>query len=259
MQSPYIFNIQKFSTHDGPGIRTTFFFKGCPLQCMWCHNPESQKYEPEYMNAKDGRNELVGKQYSIKELVKQAQSDQIFFDRSGGGVTFSGGEVMTQDIIYLEELTKQLKRTGISVLIDTCGAAPESSFKKLLPYVDGFLYDLKLLDTQKHYKFTGVQNQLVLKNLQLISDSGGVIYLRLILLKGINDDVPTMLNTIAWLKNNCINIKRVDLIPYHDFGRDKYTKLGRTCTQKFEIPEKDRLEDLKNLLEAAGYFVKIGG
>lgn len=259
MQSPYIYNIQKFSTHDGPGIRTTFFFKGCPLQCMWCHNPESQKYEPEYMNANDGRSELVGKQYAIKELVKQAQSDQIFFDRSGGGVTFSGGEVMTQDISYIEELAKQLKRIGISVLIDTCGVAPESNFKKLLPYVDGFLYDLKFLDSQKHCEFTGVQNQLVLKNLQLISDEGGVIYLRLILLKRINDDVPTMLNTIGWLKDNHINIKQVDLLPYHDFGRDKYTKLGRPCTQNFEVPEQGRIEELKKVLEGSGYFVKIGG
>jgi pyruvate formate lyase activating enzyme len=259
MQTPYIFNIQKFSTHDGPGIRTTFFFKGCPLQCMWCHNPESQKYEPEYMVAKDGKNELVGKQYSIKELVKKAQSDQIFFDRSGGGVTFSGGEVMTQEISYVEELAKQLKKIGISVLIDTCGIAPESNFKKLLPYVDGFLYDLKFLDSQQHCKFTGAQNQLALKNLQLISDSGGAIYLRLLLLKRINDDVPAMTNIISWLKDNHIKIKRVDLLPYHNFGRDKYTKLGRICTQNFEAPEKECLEDLKKLLEGAGYFVKIGG
>lgn len=253
LKTPYIFNIQKFSVHDGPGIRTTLFFKGCPLRCRWCHNPESQHYGQETMMTEDGRTEIVGKQYSMDELVKKVQADQIIYDRSGGGVTFSGGEVMTQNMEYVEELAKRCKQRGISVFIDTCGVAPTENFKKLHPYTDGFLYDLKFLNSQSHLELTGSSNELVLKNLQFLSDQGSAIYLRLILLGGLNDDLKTMGETIDWLKHHQIKIQKVELLPYHHFGRTKYGRLGRECTQNFEVPSEENIGKLKRLLAWSGY------
>lgn len=259
MAIPYIFNIQKFSVHDGPGVRTTLFFKGCPLRCRWCHNPESQSYEPECMETKDGKLESVGRQYPIPELVRRIMADQIFYDRSGGGVTFSGGEAMTQDIDYIAELCARLKQRGISVFIDTCGVAPTENFKRIIPFADGFLYDLKFLDSALHERYTGVPGDLMLKNLRFLSENGCVIHLRLLLLKGINDDGGTMRETIAWLAENAVRVQRVHLLSYHDFGRDKYARLGRECTQNYEAPDKNAVAGLESLLRDAGYRVKAGG
>lgn len=256
---PYIFNIQKFSVHDGPGIRTTIFFKGCPIRCQWCHNPESQTYEPEYMATKEGQQELVGKQYSIKELVKKVQSDQIFYDQSGGGVTLSGGEVMTQDIDYVEDLVKSLHRLGISVAIDTCGVAPLENYRRLIPYTSLFLYDLKFIDSQMHRKYTDASNKMVLKNLKFISEQQGKINLRLILLEGLNANLAVIERTVAWLKEEQVRIEAINLLPYHDFGRDKYQRLGRECTQNFERPTDEQIAELQTYLEAEGYRTIIGG
>ncbi|HLQ41093.1 MAG TPA: 4Fe-4S cluster-binding domain-containing protein, partial [Tetragenococcus sp.] len=130
MKKPVIFNIQKFSVHDGPGIRSTVFFKGCPIRCKWCHNPESQNYHAELMKNKDGVEETIGKEYPIKELVNELLKDQLFYDQSGGGVTFSGGEVMTQPQHYVVETARRLHGRGINLAIDTCGVAPEENFAK---------------------------------------------------------------------------------------------------------------------------------
>lgn len=259
LKAPYIFNIQKFSVHDGPGIRTTIFFKGCPIRCLWCHNPESQKYNQEVMLTSEGEEELVGQHYTIERIVKKVQSDQIFYDQSGGGVTFSGGEVMTQPIDYIVELAIRIKRLGISLMIDTCGVAPVENYQKILPYADGFLYDLKFINSQDHFKYVGKDNSLVKDNLKFISDNGGAIYLRLILLKGINDSMDTMEKTVEWLKENNIKISEIDLLPYHDFGRDKYNRLGRKCTQNFEVPDEQHVLNIKHYLQQEGYNVKIGG
>ena len=183
---PYIFNIQKISVHDGPGIRTTVFFKGCPLRCLWCHNPESQNAQQEIMVDKDQKEKQVGIEYSIPELVKLLKKDQIFYDQSGGGVTLSGGEAMVQDMDYVLELVKALDRQGISVVIDTCGYAPKENFEKILPYTELFLYDLKMIDDVKHQKYTGVSNQRILENLKFLSDRGAAVELRMIVVKDIN-------------------------------------------------------------------------
>ncbi|MGM0122783.1 pyruvate formate lyase activating enzyme [Enterococcus sp. AZ194] len=259
MKTPYIFNIQKFSVHDGPGIRTTIFFKGCPIRCLWCHNPESQKYTQEVMLNKDGVEEVVGQQYTIDKIVKKVQSDQIFYDQSGGGVTFSGGEVMTHSSEYIVELARRIKRLGISIMVDTCGVAPQENYEKILPYVDGFLYDLKFIDSQLHERYTLRDNVQVKENLKFISDKGGKIYLRLILLKGINDQLETIEETVSWLKENKLIVSEINLLPYHDFGKDKYDRLGRECTQNFEKPDDAQLHIVEEYLEKEGYNVKIGG
>lgn len=259
MKTPTVFNIQKFSTHDGPGVRTTIFFKGCPIRCLWCHNPESQNFKPEIMLNKDGKEELIGQNYSIKELVKKIQADQIFYDQSGGGVTFSGGEVMAQPLDYVVELAKECQRVGVSVLIDTCGVAPTEHYQKILPYVDGFLYDLKFLDSSLHQQYTGVDNQLVLKNLLYLSDQGAEIDLRLILLDEINTDNQTAENILAWLKKEEVRVAKISLLPYHNFGQDKYRRLKRECTQHFIEPSQAKLAEIQALYQAAGYQVSIGG
>lgn len=152
---PLVFNVQKFSVHDGPGIRTTIFFKGCPLACPWCHNPESQHFEVERMERSDGGQDEVGTYYSVAELVRQAVQDQIFYERSGGGVTLSGGEVLAQPIGYIADLVRALAEKGISVGIDTSGAVPFTAFEPVLPYTDFFLYDMKLFDAERHRQYMG--------------------------------------------------------------------------------------------------------
>ncbi|AXG40299.1 radical SAM protein (plasmid) [Enterococcus gilvus] len=259
MKKPTIFNIQKFSTHDGPGIRTTIFFKGCPIRCEWCHNPESQMFGPEIMVNKYGKEERIGKEYSLRELVKKIQSDQIFYDQSGGGVTFSGGEVMAQDMDYVVALAQECQRLGITVTIDTCGVAPTENYRRILPYTDLFLYDLKFIDSHIHQLYTGVGNQLVLENLRFLSEQQAEINLRLILLEEINADEVDAKEIIDWLASNKIHVSEISLLPYHDFGRDKYERLKRVCTQNFVKPSDDKVAALQKVYQDAGYQVTIGG
>ena len=268
--NPYIFNIQKFSLHDGPGIRTTVFFKGCPMKCRWCHNPESQRFEPERMEEileskqqmstkqlQIPKGKMIGSQYSVRELVKLLKKDQIFYDQSGGGVTLSGGEVMAQDMDYIVEILQALEREGISVVIDTSGFASTENFARVLPYTDLFLYDLKMIDDEKHQRYTGVSNKQVLTNLKYLSELGARIELRMIMVKGVNMAQEDITETISWLQKEQIRLSGITLLPYHDFGRDKYRKLNRECTQNFEKPSKEELNHIKNMLEHSGYKVTI--
>lgn len=257
MVLPYIFNIQKFSVHDGPGIRTTVFFKGCPLRCQWCHNPESQRMEPEVMIGNNQKEKLVGTSYSVRELVKLLKKDQIFYDQSGGGVTLSGGEVMVQNMEYVLELVKALDREGISVVIDTCGFAPTEHFAKLLPYTELFLYDLKMMNDEKHQKHTGVSNELILKNLKYLSDQGTKIELRMIMVKDVNMSSEDILLVVDWMQREQIKVSKITLLPYHDFGRDKYRQLSRECTQNFDKPTDEELERVKQMLERGGFVVDV--
>lgn len=259
MKKPTIFNIQKFSTHDGPGIRTTVFFKGCPIRCEWCHNPESQVFAPEIMLNKYGKEEWIGQDYSIRELVKKIQSDQIFYDQSGGGVTFSGGEVMAQDMDYVVELAKECQRIGISVAIDTCGVAPTENYQKILPYADLFLYDLKFINSHEHKLYTGAGNELVLANLRYLAQQQANIHLRLILLDEINASELDAEEIIQWLAAEKIHVSEISLLPYHDFGRDKYERLKRVCTQNFKKPDDQQVTTIQKVYQDAGYQVSIGG
>lgn len=258
MGTPVVFNIQKFSIHDGPGIRTTVFFKGCPLKCRWCHNPEGINYQIETIKTKEGTTEKVGKNYSVDELVKEIEKDQIFYEQSGGGVTLSGGEVMSQDMDFITELVQKLKRKGISVVIDTSGVAPYKNFEQILPYVDRFLYDLKFINSQLHKEYTGVPNELVLENLNKISDAGATISLRLIQVDGLNNSEKEIDQTAQWLKENNIHIDEVNLLPYHEFGSDKYVRLDRE-REIFNKPDQLTLEKTQKKWEAHHYKVRIGG
>lgn len=256
---PLVFNVQKFSIHDGPGIRTTIFFKGCPLRCPWCHNPESQCFTAETMVDKNGKKEVMGKHYSLEELVDKAAQDIIFYERSGGGVTLSGGEVMAQDMDYIEALMKALDAEGIRVGIDTSGAVPYERFERILPYADFFLYDIKIFNNAKHKQYIGVDNSLILANAKHLSDAGAALYLRLIMIDGVNTDMEKDIKPlIQWLTTNHIQAKKVHLLPYHTLGKDKYTELGREATL-FNVPSRRTLQLIQDECTRAGYTTVIGG
>ena len=255
---PNVFNIQHFSTHDGPGIRTTIFFKGCPLRCQWCHNPESQLFGPETMVEADGSKTTVGRQYTVDDLMADVCRDELIYDQSGGGVTLSGGEVLAQDHDYIIELSKRLVEHEISLGIDTCGVGPSAMVKEMCDYADFFLYDLKFVNDALHRRYTNGSNHLVLKNLEILAEHEATIILRMIMLPGINMDPDTIEATMLWLRTHHITVSQIDLLPYHTYGMNKYGKLGRSVTY-FSVPHNDAMEAAKSEMERFYDNVTIGG
>lgn len=300
METALIFSIQKFCIHDGPGIRTTIFFKGCPLTCRWCHNPESQSYKKEIMVNSDrctlcgqcqihcsqqaiqllndkmiyhadkcrycetcvdccsnNAREVAGKEYTVSELMAEIEKDRPFYEQSGGGVTLSGGEAMMQ-IDFVEELVKTCKEQGISVVVDTAGYAPRENFTRIVKFVDWFLYDIKLMDSQLHRKYTGKDNTLILENLQMLSDNGARINLRLPLIGSVNSDdvqINQVMDFISPLRLDAVN-----LLPYHDIGKGKYRQLNLAyCSEQFFTPSDERLSEIEAKFKQANYKVQIGG
>lgn len=304
MNKPKIVNIQKYSIHDGDGIRTTIFFKGCALRCWWCHNPESQSYEKEAMinyekcsgcgscarfcshqaiSIQDGKmvtdltkcvacgectdfciqnnREICGTEYEINELLKIIDKDKQFYEESGGGVTLSGGEVMSQDIDYLEQLCKRIKAKGYDLCIDTCGFAKTENYERIAPYVDTFLYDIKVIDDEVHQKYIGQSNELILKNLEKINELGANINIRIPVVVPVNDSDEAMDAIINYLKDKKINVMRVNLLPYHNTGSSKYDRLNRPYLAKdCKVPSTKRMEELCQKFIQNGFTnVKIGG
>lgn len=299
-----ITDIQKYSIHDGDGIRTTVFFKGCRLKCVWCHNPETQSYKQELLFdiekcvgcgacipacpnqaiiLQDGKavtdrakcsacgacidycnlnlREIAGKEYSVEELVWELKKDEMFYEESGGGVTLSGGEVMTADMDYIEALVKKLHRLGISVTIDTCGQAPFANFERILPYVDTFLYDIKTMDSEIHKRYMGAGNEVVLGNLEKLNQAGARIYIRIPTIREVNGNDDAMKAIIAYLQEKNIHAAQVNLLPYHNTGSGKYPKVGM-CYEGTDLhaPDKEEMNHFVELFQEAGFHnVKIGG
>ena len=242
-----VFNIQRFCVNDGPGIRTTVFLKGCPLSCVWCHNPESQRFEPEILFYKDkctgcgrckcvtaadrdfvcfnGAKEICGKTVSANEVTAEVLKDKPFYKNSGGGVTLSGGEPLAQYDFSLE-LLKKAKENGIHTAIETCGYAEKPKILEIAKYVDLFLFDCKETDPDLHKEYTGVDNKIILDNLKALSDAGSKIILRCPIIPGFNDRAEHF-KGISETAEKFIGIEHIEIEPFHPLGESKYSALGR--------------------------------
>ena len=270
-----IFDIERSSLVDGPGIRTTVFFKGCNLRCEWCHNPESQHSAPQllfYRNKCTGcgtcrakcpnrletceacgecavfcpthARELCGKDYTVDRLLGEVIKDKLFYESSGGGVTFSGGECMLQ-LDFLSEMLKKCKENGIHTAVDTAGCVPYSSFERILPDTDLFLYDIKCHDSERHKRYTGVENALIKENLGRLLRAGKPVWVRIPIIPDVNATVEDM-RAIKQFLDSCGKPERVELLPYHAMGEHKYEALGERA-KSFSVPSEEAMEVLKQV------------
>ena len=273
--SATIFNVQHFSIGDGPGIRTTVFFKGCNLHCAWCHNPESQSAKKQLLfhqskctgcgkckqicpNALEGctlcgkctlycpgeAREICGKEYTVDTVVREILKDKVFYKTSGGGVTFSGGECMLQ-IDFLEDILKACKENGIRTAVDTAGNVPYEYFERILPYTDLFLYDVKCFDSDKHQRYTGVPNELILSNLQKLLKTGTAVWVRIPIIPTFNDSEDEMRRIKDFLLS-CGDPEKIELLPYHAMGEHKYAAIGK-AVQTFSVPGEEAMSRLNKI------------
>ena len=270
-----IFDIERNSYVDGPGIRTTVFFKGCNLRCAWCHNPESQSPKPQMMFYKnkctgcgkckekcphvlkkcdlcgkctiycphDAR-EICGKECTVDEVLKEILKDKTFYDNSGGGVTFSGGECMLQ-IDFLEEILKECKKNGIHTTVDTAGHVLFEYFERILRFTDLFLYDIKCFDSEKHRRHTGTGNGLVLENLKKLLATDAIIWIRIPVIPTVNDTAEEMQKIKEYICY-CGRPEKIELLPYHAMGEHKYTAIGKEVPM-FSVPSKEKMTELKKI------------
>jgi pyruvate formate lyase activating enzyme len=293
-----IFDIKKYAINDGPGIRTTVFFQGCPLSCWWCHNPESQPRKPALMYRTNrcvlcgecvevcpqngiqingsaetdrakcdacgtcaetcyhGAREISGKEMSIPDVMKEIERDIPFYDQSDGGVTFSGGEPLMQRS-FLLELLRACQAQEIHTVVDTSGYASWEALESIRSYVDLFLYDLKFMDDERHIKYTGVSNKLVLDNLRRLTQSGTQVYVRIPLIPGINDDEENLRQSGEFLAS-LPNISGVELMGYHDIAAAKYEALGMAYQLNgTKPPTAEHKQRTAKKLEGFGLNVKV--
>lgn len=262
-----IFSVKRYSIHDGPGIRVTFFMKGCPLSCWWCHNPEG--ISPAMENVRQTRriggkefseNKEVGKYYTVENIIEILEKDRIFLEQSGGGVTFSGGEPMMQSE-FLKESLEACRKKGFHTAVDTSGYASSESYRAIMKLTDLFLFDIKHLDEQKHLEFTGVSNVGILKNLKMILNSGKDVMIRIPVIPGKNDDaghLSDLRELLAVMK--CQNLKKVNLLPFHRIGASKYKRFNLPYRMKdTQQPSSEKMKELKAFFSETGLKVKIGG
>jgi pyruvate formate lyase activating enzyme len=295
-----IFNIQRYSIHDGPGIRTTVFLKGCPLNCWWCQNPESQLSGQEMIfwgdrcigcgacsticpsgaiQIKNGipitkkgkcilcgkciekcptlAREIIGEKLTAEEVIKEIEKDLVFYEESGGGVTFSGGEPLGQSE-FLEGLLNGCREKKIHTAVDTSGYISWEILNKISLKVDLFLYDLKLMDNERHKKYTGVSNEIILENLKKLSTVHNNIFVRFPVIPGINDDYQNIRKLGEFLSS--LEITQVNLLSYHYMGMDKYRRLGSTYKlATTQPPSKEKLSEVSAILRKFNLNVKLRG
>ncbi len=293
-----IFNIQKFSIHDGPGIRTVIFFKGCPLRCKWCSNPESQMSHPQILwnhetcihcglceascptkcisfknnvfhfqyNRCNGSMicvrqcpikalEYAGKEMTLDEVMNEIMKDKDFYEESGGGVTLSGGEVLSQ-ADFAADLLKECKKNGIHTALETTGYAPIKTFQKVTDLADLLLFDMKHYDREKHLKYTSASNELIIDNMKAAIHSGKHIIARIPVIPGVNNSIPDAKGFCCLLHD--IGIKEVGLLPFHQFGERKYTRLGMDYEMKdVKALHPEELREYFQVFANSGFIVKM--
>jgi pyruvate formate lyase activating enzyme len=296
-----VFDIKRFAVHDGPGIRTTVFFKGCSLGCWWCHNPEGQSSAPEmifragrcigcgacqaicgqhavHVNGalahtdRDkcvlcgecvevcyaGAREIAGREMSVAEVMAEVRRDLAFYEESGGGVTFSGGEPLLRSD-FLLPLLCACREQGIHTALDTCGHSSWEALDSVRQHVDLFLYDLKVMDNARHRRYTGVSNESILRNLQMLSEQGHRIRLRLPVIPGINDDDENV-RAVGAFAAALPHLEQVDILPYHRAAVDKYARLDRAYRlPETRSPSGERMSEIAGTLQAHGLKVRVGG
>ena len=252
-----ITDIKHFATHDGDGIRTTVFFKGCPLRCVWCHNPEGLSPKPEIafyahkcISCGECRNEgfttddclgkarvLYGREVTPSSLIPELLEDRDFYESSGGGVTLSGGECLMQ-ADFCAELLCELKKNGINTAVDTCGFVPRAAIDKVAPYTDIFLYDVKAADADVHIRCTGQSNGIIIENLKYIDSLDKSIEIRIPYVPGYNDgEMGKIGELLAPLKN----LRGVRILPYHPYYEGKYAALGYLAPADIKVPAEESL------------------
>jgi pyruvate formate lyase activating enzyme len=295
-----VFRIARYAVHDGPGIRTTVFLKGCPLRCWWCHSPESQSPGPElivrterclkcgtclpacphdaiepegdlFATDRDmceacgtcvracpsGAREMAGTEFTVDRLMAEIEKDVVFFDESGGGVTFSGGEPLMQPD-FLDEMLRRCQAVRIHTAVDTCGLADSEALLRISPNTDLFLFDLKLIDEGRHREVTGASNQRILENLRMLAALRGNIRIRFPLIPGINDH-PENVRALGALVSS-LGLTRVDVLPYHRAGIAKYVRLDSEYRlPDTQPPSSAEVADVVAMLEEHGLRVQVGG
>ena len=288
LREGYIFNIQRAALDDGPGVRTVLFFKGCPLRCFWCHNPESQNMLAEPMagvekcvkcgkckivcpkkaieNARIDRKlciscglcvnvcandvlKIVGRRYTVDEAVNEALLDKGFFEATGGGVTLSGGEPLMQPEFALDIL-KELKSEGVNTCVETSGICADGVINTLAPYVNHWLYDIKLTDEELHQSLLGVSFSSVLEGLHTIKDTNSHITLRCPVIPGINNNDEHFAAVRKLARD--VGAAAVDILPYHRLGRDKYIQLEREVPVDIPEPGTDAVTVWEKSVELSG-------
>lgn len=253
-----IFDIQRFSVHDGPGIRTIVFLKGCPLRCKWCCNPESQSYAIEKMTL-GGKEKIVGRDVTVAEVIETVEKDRIYYRRSGGGLTLSGGESLTQPD-FAVSLLRAAKERGINTAMESTGFAEFETIEKYLEYLDVYLLDIKHINSAKHERFTTRPNEKILENAVKIAQSGKV---KLIVRTPV---IPTFNATkeeiadIARFASRLNGVSEMHILPYHRIGADKYKGLGREyALPNIEPPSKELMDELLQTVNSFGLKGQIGG
>lgn len=297
----HVFDIKRYAIHDGPGIRTTVFFKGCPLRCRWCHNPESWKAWPElslriHRCIRCGRctgvcrqeaisllegapvtdarkctlcgeciaecpvsaREIIGRQTAAAEVMTEIRKDVVFYDESGGGATFSGGEPLMQPG-FLLALLNQCRSEDIHTAVDTTCHAEAGLVRRVAEVANLFLCDVKHMDSDKHERHTGVRNELILDNVRMLAEAGKPMFIRIPIIPGFNDDAENIERTARFV-GSLRTVARIDILPYNRGGREKSVRLA----DEFDLmqaspPDNDTMERIAGVLRGRGFEVKIGG
>lgn len=279
MEKAIVMNTQKFSLHDGGGIRTLIFLKGCALHCPWCANPESQKREIEVMRKPNlciqcsaancqactqipddcptGAMAEIGEWMDADQVVSLARRDTIFYDATGGGVTFSGGEPM-EWAAFLKEAIPKLKAEGIHVAVETCGAGPVEAYQALAQEVDLWLFDLKMADDQEAQRVLGASFETLFSRLALLREAQAKVVVRIPLIPGFTATKANLIQIADRVRT--LQIEEIHLLPFHQYGEGKYQALGREYALEGVSPmEKEEAESFRLIFEERGFRVQIGG